>query len=364
MESPDVSEKEIFGSSHQYFYKTDTDFIARGSFGIVYKAVLTGASNLLGTFVAVKVVHVPKESEILVNLKKWTNWGDRMKILLGLAHEHIAAYHKITITRPFRGAFVEIVMDYYHGGDLACFLYGLRKNGIRLDRATATRYAIEITDGVHFLHQKGLVHGDLKPGNVFIKHLDNDHERDTLVIGDLDDFVQMQRSVTCSGDITHVRGTIRFMSPEMLKRFATLNSEIPGRKTDIWSVGCIMLELAHCITGSKRKRLKKNWRIVEAGYRMSDTHFATLVIDGYVPAVTNRNLLPAELVACMQRCLHRNSEKRVSADELLKKLLCVDPLNTPAIIARKEIKHTIQRFRKHRGQIITDAWRLPLLLQP
>ncbi|XP_055348993.1 uncharacterized protein LOC129595886 [Paramacrobiotus metropolitanus] len=138
--------------------------------------------------------------------------------------------------------------------------------------------------------------------------------RSILRIGDLDDLVEMQRSVTCSVDVTHLRGTTQYMSPEMVKKFAGVSNEIPGRKTDIWSLGCIMLELANCAMKLQDLWIQKNGKVVEPG-NMLNTRFFTMVIDGGVPFIDSS--LSVDLASCIQDCLRPKSEKRISANELV-----------------------------------------------
>ncbi|XP_055350718.1 uncharacterized protein LOC129597261 isoform X2 [Paramacrobiotus metropolitanus] len=219
---------ETFGTTCTYRYSTHDDFIGKGSYGSVFKATVTDGGNYTGEdSVAVKVVHLESTMENLVNPKNYTQARNRLRSLVNLRHEHLVAYHKVTIIRAVGGVTVELMME-YHDGDLAALLYQLRQSQSLLDQKTAILYAIEITKGVEFLHQNNIIHGDLKPGNVLIKRTNSGQKR--LLIGDLDDLVEMQRDMTCTNDITHLRGTIRYMSPEMLQRFATLRNEKPGQE--------------------------------------------------------------------------------------------------------------------------------------
>ncbi|XP_055356719.1 uncharacterized protein LOC129601835 [Paramacrobiotus metropolitanus] len=173
----------------------------------------------------------------------------------------------------------------------------------------------DIIKGLAFLHSENLIHGDLKPGNILVKCLADGSKR--MLIADLDDLVRMQESVTRSGDITKLRGTTRYMSPEMLRRFFRSTAEIPGRKTDIWSLGCIILEISKCwlgITG-KELLLEKDGDLVSLESSPSDNRFATLIMDGYVPFVSDK--IPWDLAACVRWCLKQNPESRISAEGLL-----------------------------------------------
>ncbi|XP_055344301.1 uncharacterized protein LOC129592313 [Paramacrobiotus metropolitanus] len=236
----------IFGSSCKYNYG-NSDFIGRGTFGIVYQASIIYRGDFAGPeIVAIKVVHLDKDTvdseDYLVKMHR------RFDTLVALNHSNIVLYHKVTLTRAPGGACIELMMDYCTGGDLATFLNKMRQSKILLGKANTIQYGLEMADGLAFLHDRRIIHGDLKPENILLMSLPNSVHR--VLIGDLDDLVQIQRTSTWSADIQRLRGTPRYMSPEMLRKFAGLPAEIPGRKTDIWSLGCILLDLVEVVTGN------------------------------------------------------------------------------------------------------------------
>ncbi|XP_055341947.1 uncharacterized protein LOC129590637 [Paramacrobiotus metropolitanus] len=153
------------------------------------------------------------------------------------------------------------------------------------------------------------------PGNILVKTGEDDREK--LVIGDIDDLVEMRQSHTCSSDASHVHGTTRYMSPEMLKKLFRIALELPaGRKTDIWSLGCIILEMAECLISMPKKRLALDGKIVDVETNMNDTQYAHLIIDGYVPLVDGA--IAENLAPVIQHCLRRDVTKRLCADALLR----------------------------------------------
>ncbi|XP_055352994.1 mitogen-activated protein kinase kinase kinase 3-like [Paramacrobiotus metropolitanus] len=176
-------------------------------------------------------------------------------------------------------------------GDLA----GLLKTAKIADLQTALRYAIEIAEGVSHLHLHNIIHGDIKPGNVLVHRLGN-HNR--LVLGDLDDLVQMQQSATCSGDIGNIRGTPRYMSPEMLKKYLSLPMlDKVGRKTDVWSVGCVILELMDSATGNTKRRLYRAPKGILDIDEMNNSQYVAHIVDGYAPLTALS--LPVQLAECI-----------------------------------------------------------------
>ncbi|XP_055352522.1 uncharacterized protein LOC129598572 isoform X2 [Paramacrobiotus metropolitanus] len=229
-----------------------------------------------------------------------------------LVHKHLIPYHQIRITKFAAGAMIEILMERC-SGDLASLLKQAQESEA-LQYDDVERYCVEIATGVDFLHRRGIIHGDLKPGNILVRGLAAGGK--TLLVGDLDDLIQMQESTTCSKDILQLRGTVRYMSPEMLKKFGQVEAVNPGRKTDIWSLGCIMLEIAECCLESKtnKKRLEKNGEAVSVT-NVPNSRFTLLILDGYVPFVQAE--VPRKLAACIRLCLQHNPRERISAEGLL-----------------------------------------------
>ncbi|XP_055352308.1 uncharacterized protein LOC129598434 [Paramacrobiotus metropolitanus] len=208
-------------------------------------------------------------------------------------------------------------MDYHHKGDLASILKdGLRAEWLLNSYASLYRFTEDITHGLEFLHGKGIIHGDLKPQNILLNALQRGSER--LVIGDLDDLVQIKENATCSGDISQLRGTARYMSPEMLRKFWGLEPEPPGRKTDIWSLGCIILEMVETFERVPKQRLAKNGDVVDAGSQLTNYQYSTLIVDGYVPFVSND--IDKNLTGIIRECLDIVSGTRISANKLLQRL--------------------------------------------
>ncbi|XP_055341965.1 uncharacterized protein LOC129590655 [Paramacrobiotus metropolitanus] len=308
---------EEIGSNIMYRY-TNMDFIGRGTFGTVYKARIISADSDTYTesdFVALKVMQIGINSVIIADQRSWMTAVRRLRQLTELTHEHLVAYHKVSITKAAGGVIVELAMDYHEGGDLASFLKEAKKDEKLLNNwGKVIRFAKEIARGVEFLHRNGFIHGDLKPANILLHILHSGTE--WLVIGDLDDLVQMEESATCSADFTHLRGTTRYMSPEMLRKFSQSGTEPPGRKTDTWSLGCIILDMAETWKRVTTRRLIKNGKIVNAGVEL--TGYAVQIIDGYVPFVSGEF---GELFSSIIRqCLRINTASRLSVKELLRKL--------------------------------------------
>ncbi|XP_055342046.1 uncharacterized protein LOC129590716 isoform X2 [Paramacrobiotus metropolitanus] len=304
------TKSRVFGTKLKCRYGNG-DFIGRGSCGTVYKATVAERNSFNGDdIVAVKVV--PISSKQFPTKESYKTLYAKLEKLLELRHPNVVAYHKITVTEALGGVCIEIVMDYYRDEDLGSVLQMLRAVGAALDKETVVRYMKELTSGLNFLHEKDMIHGDLKPGNVLVKHVSGN--RKSLLIGDLDDFVVTQQEEMSSGPITHLRGTPWYMSPEMLKKFAQQPTEPLGRKTDVWSLGCIMLQLANCHAGISRMSLKHNDTVLDTTDKTPE-QYQILIIDGDIPHVDAS--VPSDLANFIVPCFGVPSTVRISARNLM-----------------------------------------------
>ncbi|XP_055349556.1 uncharacterized protein LOC129596342 [Paramacrobiotus metropolitanus] len=313
---PEDYEVETLGCDCSYDYKT-WNFLAQGSYGRVYTAKITTPGGFRGEdTVVVKVTHLEKNDELLMDNQNWLRLLARWRLLISLTYEHLVAYHKVSIIKQKARACVsvEFLMEFCSGGDLAVLLHDLKTTNTPLNRAQSLCYAIQITLGLEFLHKQRLVHGDLKPGNILLKpHQDRHH---TALIGDLDSIVQMRHSTTSVSDMSNLRGTIRYMSPEMLRKFGGMECVGLGKATDIWSMGCIFHDLFDSSCSIRGRLL---YKIDSADFTIKDnTHnatFAMKIMEGYAPRVSER--MPEKLSLIVKQCLIVSSRERRSAELLI-----------------------------------------------
>ncbi len=124
-----------------------------------------------------------------------------------------------------------IAMEYLDGGDLK------HKISRGIDEATAVRYFRQISSALGEIHRVGILHRDLKPGNIMLR-------RDDSIA--LIDFglakrmrIEMEREITNSGEIF---GTPYYMSPEQG------HGNGVDARSDLYSLGVIFFEM---LTGDK-----------------------------------------------------------------------------------------------------------------
>ncbi|XP_064645230.1 uncharacterized protein LOC135498756 [Lineus longissimus] len=126
-----------------------------------------------------------------------------------------------------------IGMEYMTGGSLAG---KIKKTPLPED--DLRHYTHQILCGVKFLHEKHIAHRDIKPANVLLS-LDDP----IIKLADFGISRKLEASLLTHGATTAGKGTVQYMSPEAT-RGEDDEKKGYGLKTDIWSVGCVVLEMA------------------------------------------------------------------------------------------------------------------------
>ena len=105
------------------------------------------------------------------------------------------------------------------------------------------RYTYFLLKAVEYIHERMILHRDIKPANIF---MGRNH---VLKLGDFGSSVHLRGGSTAFGEIVQLAGTPAYMAPEV----QTLGGKVDvngkeeiygyGRAADIWSLGCVVLEM-------------------------------------------------------------------------------------------------------------------------
>lgn len=266
-------------------------FVGGGTFGSVYAAINLDSGHLM----AVKEIRLqdPKMIPTIV-----AQIRDEMGVLQVLDHPNIVQYYGI---EPHRDK-VYLFMEYCSGGSLA----GLLEHGRIEDETVIQVYALQMLEGLGYLHEANVVHRDIKPENILLDHngvikfVDFGAakviaKQGKTVVADGPDGKGRQRSV---------QGTPMYMSPEVIKGAPTgKQSQSRLGAADIWSLGCVISEMA---TGSRP------WANL-------DNDFAIMynIANGNTPNLPTKDQLSEAGLDFLKRCFERDPVKRASAVELL-----------------------------------------------
>ncbi|KAH7130728.1 hypothetical protein B0J11DRAFT_430631 [Dendryphion nanum] len=261
-------------------------FVGGGTFGSVYAAMNLDSGHLM----AVKEIRLqdPQLIPTIVSQIK-----DEMGVLQVLDHPNIVSYYGI---EPHRDK-VYIFMEYCSGGSLA----GLLEHGRIEDETVIMVYALQMLEGLAYLHDSGVVHRDIKPENILLDHNGVIKFVDfgaAKVIARQGRTLAAEHAATRQGRQRSMTGTPMYMSPEVIRGTSL------GRHgaVDVWSLGCVILEMA---TGRRPWVLDNEWAIM---YNIAQ---------GNPPQMPTRDQLSDQGLDFLAKCFERDPEKRISAVELL-----------------------------------------------
>jgi NIMA (never in mitosis gene a)-related kinase len=209
--------------------------------------------------------------------------ANEVKVLSSLKHPYIINYRE-SFTENHKLA---IVMDYADGGDLHDRIHRARKAGKTFEQEKIVRWFTEATLALKYMHDKHVLHRDLKSQNLFLT------SQDRLRIGDFGISKVLESTLAFARTTI---GTPYYLSPEICM-------EKPySFASDIWALGCILYELAALRVpfdaGSLQSLIQKITR-------------------GPTPVIPSTYHQDLRQLCC--DLLHREQERRPAAAEILQK---------------------------------------------
>jgi len=252
--------------------------MASGGTAVLYKAVQTSLDRI----VAVKRLHQHLTSD--------ENFTRRFileaKAAASLDHENIV--HVIDFGRGEDG--YEIIMEFVEGESFKEILERWRP--IKWDLALAVIY--QICQGLEHAHAKGIVHRDIKPGNVMLTK----YGRVKITDFGLAKLTEAASSFTADNSII---GTPLYMSPEQAF------GESVDQRSDLFSLGTMLYEL---ITGRQPFASENYMGVIQN------------IINKEIASVGELNPdIPPEVEAIVMRALNKDREQRFQTARQLRKAI-------------------------------------------
>lgn len=203
--------------------------IGRGGMGIVYKARKIDGNRL----VAIKFVQA---AELVRNQRLRILWEVEGEVVAGLHHPNIVPIEHFGESDGEH----YLVMPLVAGGDLHAHIeeYGLAVPGLSPDERNQRQLQIaalleKVARAIHHVHQRGVLHRDLKPKNILM-----DGANPLVCDFGLARRIDESLIVTRPGGIV---GSWAYMAPEQLSNDGTGPHALTA--SDIWSLGAIIYEL-------------------------------------------------------------------------------------------------------------------------
>ncbi|GAA5950294.1 hypothetical protein JCM21900_001105 [Sporobolomyces salmonicolor] len=197
--------------------------IGAGSFGSVF----LGMNPLTGSLMAVKQVELPtgnshneeRKKSMLEALER------EIELLKVLQHDNIVQY----LDSSTDAQHLNIFLEYVPGGSVAALL----SNYGAFEEALVSKFVRQILTGLEYLHEREIIHRDIKGANILVDNKGN------IKISDFGISKKVEDNLL-SGAKVHrpsLQGSVYWMAPEVVKQTAYTS------KADIWSLGCLVVEM-------------------------------------------------------------------------------------------------------------------------
>ena len=225
---------------------------------------------------ALKCVQISKLSSI-----ERQNSLNEIRLLASINHKNIISYKESFYSEENQT--LNIILEYADDGDLQTKIISKKKFGCFFEEKTIWSIFIQMVKGLNELHKRKIIHRDLKSANIFLM------KNGICKLGDLN-----VAKVVENGLLRTQTGTPYFASPEIWE------DKPYSFKSDIWSIGCILYQMA----GLKMPFQGKN--IKEVYYNLKNINIPPLP-EIYSP----------DLMYMVKKLLKLNPDQRPSTQEIL-----------------------------------------------
>ena len=190
--------------------------IGKGSFGSVFLV----KRKLDQKLYALKSVFLDK-----LNKKEQENSVNEVRLLASVSHPNVISYKESFFDEKNNS--LNIIMEYADNGDLHTEINKKKKELDKFEEKIIWLYAIQMIEGLKALHDKKIMHRDLKSANIFLSK-----NKLLCKLGDMNVSKVIKEKV-----LTTQTGTPYYASPEVWR------DEPYSYKSDLWSIGCVIYEM-------------------------------------------------------------------------------------------------------------------------
>ena len=193
------------------------EVIGSGGAGVVYKAKQLRVNR----HVAIKTINMQIDATDVIRQR----FMNEINSLCALSHPNVVTVYDCIFSEddhPY------IVMDFLKGLSLDALL---RRDGA-LSLEQFARIALQVLSALDHAHRKGIIHRDMKPGNIML--MDDDTDIVKVVDFGLAKLTHANRSLTKTGELW---GSPPYMAPEQA------NGEPVDTRSDIYGLGAVFYEM-------------------------------------------------------------------------------------------------------------------------
>ena len=297
--------------------------LGAGGMGEVYRA----RDTRLDRSVAVKILpaHLADRPDASERFER------EARTISSLNHPNICQLHDVGMQNGTR----YLVMELLEGETLA---ERLRRGPLPLEQVL--RYGAEIAEGLHTAHRRGVVHRDLKPGNVMLtksgaKLMDFGLAKGTIQAKPVSEGLTATLTSSLASPVTQqgtIVGTFQYMSPEQVE-----GKEADAR-SDIFGLGAVLYEM---VSGKRAFEGKTPVSVA-----------ASILEKEPEPIRMLQPLMPASLERAIKKCLSKDPDARwQSAGDLASELRWIGE----GITSRS---HSAPQLPRTRGMRVSEwlAW--------
>lgn len=151
---------------------------------------------------------------------------NEIKILSNLNHPNIIEFRQSFFDKPSNS--LNMLMEFPNNGNLSNKIQFVKKKEMYMEECIIWNVLTQILYGLNYIHKKGIVHRNLKSKNIFLT------KSRTIKICDFNSCCILEKKQMAQTQI----GTPFYTAPEIW------NQKPYNYKSDIWSLGCIIYEMA------------------------------------------------------------------------------------------------------------------------
>ncbi len=321
--------------------------IGEGGIGTVF---LAEQSEPVQRRVALKVIKLGMDTQQVIQ-----RFAAERQALALMNHPNIAAVYdsgSTVLGRPY------FAMELVDGVAITDYC-----NTNRLGVKQRLELFAQVCQAIHHAHQKGLIHRDIKPGNVLVSTVDDRPVAKVIDFGIAKATGAQARDRTLATQLNQLIGTIEYMSPEQ----AEGNLDIDTR-ADVYSLGVVLYELLTGYTPLEGRDLRSKTyeemqRLIrEVEPAKPSTRLSTLATlsqvakqRGAEPRALN-SIIRGELDWIVMKCLEKDRVRRYESAAALAQDIFHYLADEPVSAAAPSRAYRARKFvRRHRGPVAASV---------